>query len=490
MQIVRDLGGYTLGRSDLLRRAMSKKKGDVMEKERKNFVYGNEAEGVKGCVANGIDERIANQIYDEMIDFAKYAFNKSHAAAYAVVSYETAYLKYYYPMEFMAALMTSVIDNSSKVSEYVQTCRTMGISLLPPDINEGVSGFSASEKGIRYGLSAIKSIGRNVIEEIVREREAHGPYTNLKDFIYRLSAKEINKRSVENFIKSGAMDGLPGTRKQKLLASLELIDQKNREKKIDIAGQMSLFDLMGEEERQTYEVRFSDVGEYEKEELLNFEKEVLGVYVSGHPMEAHYEKWKKNVTAVTSDFNVDDETGAARVRDGQNVIVGGMVSGLTVKTTKNNQMMGFVTLEDMVDTVEVIVFPRDFEANRQILSADSKIFVKGRVSLGEDPKGKLICEKIIPFDSLPKTLWVQFETLAAYKEAEKELLDTVDGFDGNDMVGIFLKTERAKKLLGINHTTLASPELLGILYRKYGKDNVKVVEKSIENKPAMKYNYT
>ncbi|MCD2491822.1 DNA polymerase III subunit alpha [Lacrimispora sp. NSJ-141] len=488
MQIVRDLGGYTLGRSDLVRRAMSKKKASIMEKERKNFVYGNEKEGVKGCIANGIDEKTANQIYDEMTDFAKYAFNKSHAAAYAVVSYETAYLKYYYPVEYMAALMSSVIDNSSKVSEYILVSRSMGISLLPPDINEGVADFSVSGGSIRYGLSAIKSVGKNVIDEIVRNREENGPYTSLKDFIYRLTNKEVNKRSLENFIKSGALDGLPGTRKQKMLASMELIEQKNREKKIDIVGQMNLFDFMGEEEKGSYEVKFQDVGEYEKEELLAYEKEVLGIYVSGHPLEKYQDKWRKNITAMTSDFNVDDETGEAVVTDGRIVTVGGMITGKTVKTTKTNQLMAFLTIEDMVGTVEVIVFPRDYENSRALLVEDNKVFVRGRVSLGDENKGKLVCEKIIPFDSLPKTLWIQFDDKESYFGGEEELLKLLSDSDGSDQVGIFLKKERAKKLLGLGHTVQAETGLLEKLAVKYGKENVKVVEKPIENRGIIKYN--
>ncbi|MCI8465604.1 MAG: DNA polymerase III subunit alpha [Lachnospiraceae bacterium] len=489
MQIVRDLGGYTLGRSDLVRRAMSKKKASVMEKERKNFVYGNEAEGVKGCIANGIPEATAQQIFDEMTDFAKYAFNKSHAAAYAVVAYETAYLKYYYPVEYMAALMTSVIDNSSKVSEYILVSRSMGISLLPPDINEGVADFSVSGGGIRYGLSAIKSIGKNVIEEIVRNREENGPYTSLKDFIYRLTNKEINKRSLENFIKSGALDNLPGTRKQKMLASMELLEQKNREKKIDIAGQMSLFDFMGEEEKKVHEVRFQDVGEYEKEELLAYEKEVLGIYISGHPLEKYEKKWRQNITAVTSDFNVDDESGEANVTDGRTVTVGGMITAKTVKTTKTNQLMAFLTVEDMVGTVEVLVFPRDYEANRAILVEDNKVFVRGRVSLGDEARGKLVCEKIIPFDGLPKTLWIQFADKASYFAEEGELLKLLSDSDGSDRVGIFLQKERAKKFLGVSCCVSATDEaLLEKLAFKYGKENIKVIEKPIENRERIQYN--
>ena len=488
MQIVRDLAGYSLGRSDLVRRAMAKKKASVMEKERKNFVYGNEEEGVPGCLANGVDEATANKIFDEMMDFANYAFNKSHAVSYAVVAYQTAYLKHYYPVEFMAALMTSVIDNSSKVSEYIMVCRSMGIELLPPDINEGYAGFSVSGGAIRYGLSAIKSIGKNVIDAIVRNREEFGPYKDLKDFIYRLTNKEINRRSLENFIKSGALDCLPGTRKQKMLASMELVEQKNQEKKLDIAGQMSLFDLMGEEERKTYEVGFQDVGEYEKEELLAYEKEVLGIYLSGHPMEQYRQIWEKNATARTIDFNVDDETGEANVRDGQKVTIGGMITAKTVKTTKHNQLMAFVTIEDMVGTVEVIVFPRDYEAGRAVLNEDSKVFVYGKVSLGDEPKGRLVCERLIPFDAVPKELWIQFPDKQSWFSAEQEFRGLISDSDGPDQVVIYLKKERAKKFLGLRDSVKADAALLGKLTAKYGEENVKVVEKAIENKRAIQYN--
>ena len=290
MQIVRDLAGYTMGRSDLVRRAMSKKKTAVMEKERQNFVYGNPEENVKGCIANGIDEKTANHIYDEMIDFAKYAFNKSHAACYAVVAYQTAYLKYYYPKEFFAALMTSVMDNVTKVSEYILTCRQLGIRILPPDINEGQSGFSVSGDAIRYGLSAIKSVGRNVVDEIIKERKNNGLFTSIDDFVERMGGREVNKRTLENFIKSGAMDSLPGNRRQKTMIAPELLDQKTKDRKNVLEGQLSLFDFAAEEEKQQYQITMPDVPEFPKEELLAFEKEILGIYISGHPMDEYLEK--------------------------------------------------------------------------------------------------------------------------------------------------------------------------------------------------------
>lgn len=480
MQIVRDLAGYTMGRSDLVRRAMSKKKTYVMEKERQNFVYGNPEEGVTGCIANGIDEKVANRIYDEMIDFAKYAFNKSHAAAYAVVSYQTAYLKYYYPQEFMAALLTSVMDNVTKVSEYILNCRQMGIQILPPDINEGESGFSVSGGSIRYGLSAIKSVGRSVVELIVQERQQNGVFHDMEDFIDRMSNKEVNKRTLENFIKSGALDTLPGTRKQKLLIAPELLDQRSKDRKNTMEGQMTLFDFAGEEEKTHYQITFPDVGEFIKEDILAFEKETLGIYLSGHPMEAYEETWRNNITAVTNDFIVDEEIGAAKVQDGSYVTIGGMITGKTVKTTRNNKMMAFITLEDLLGSVEVIVFPKNYESKRDVFIEESKVFIQGRVSIGDDPVGKLVCERVIPFSVLPKELWLKFPDKDAYAGSERELLEELKESEGSDSVIIYLEKERAKKVLPSNRNVNADEELIRHLAKKLGEKNVKVVEKKLE----------
>ena len=480
MQIVRDLAGYTLGRSDLVRRAMSKKKAAVMEKERQNFVYGNPEEGVPGCIANGISESVANKIYDEMIDFAKYAFNKSHAAAYAVVSYQTAYLKYYYPVAFMAALMTSVIDNSSKVSEYIMTCRQMGIQVLPPDINEGESGFSVAGSAIRYGLSAIKSIGRPLIESIVAERKERGRFVSLKDLIERLGGGELNKRSVENFIKAGALDGLGGTRKQFMQVYMLVMDSVQQERKHSMAGQMSLFDLVSEEEKKEYELKLPNVGEFEKEEMLAMEKEVLGVYISGHPMEEYEEKWKKNITNVTTDFLLDEETGATRVQDGQSVMVGGMIAEKTIKYTKNNKTMAFLTLEDLVGSVEIIIFPRDYERYSQLLTEDGKIFVRGRVSVEEEKNGKLICERIYSFGDARRELWLQFADKEAYEAQMPDIQPILEESDGYDQVVIYISSLKAMKRLGANRTVCADSSLLTLLKEKLGEKNVKVLEKSIE----------
>ena len=479
MQIVRDLGGYTLGRSDLLRRAMSKKKAAVMEKERQNFVYGNEEEGVPGCIRRGIDEKVANKIYDEMIDFAKYAFNKSHAAAYAVVAYQTAYLKYYYPLEFMAALMTSVIDFSNKVSEYIYTCRQMGIKILPP-VNRGEWNFSPDGDGIRYALSAIKSVGRSVIENIQRERSQNGPFTTLKDFLTRMAGGEINKRVVENFIKAGAFDCLPGNRRQKMLVYVQMMDSINQEKKNSLAGQMTLFDFAGEEEKAAFEVQMPKVEDYDKETRLAFEKEVLGFYISGHPLENYRGLMEKNVTAWTSDFQPEEDSGLPNVQDGQKVTIGGMITDKTVKYTKTNKVMAFLTIEDLVGTVEVVVFPRDYEKNVRLLNEDEKVFVQGRVSAEDEKASKLICEKMYSFAQVPRELWLQFADKESYVKEESHVLELLRDSDGKDSVVIFLKKERAIKRYPANRNVRIDESLLEKMHEFLGASNVKVVEKSIE----------
>lgn len=482
MQIVRDLAGYSLGRSDLLRRAMSKKKAAVMEKERKIFIYGDEETGVPGCIKNGIDEQTANKIYDEMIDFAKYAFNKSHAAAYAVVSYQTAWLKYYFPVEYMAALMTSVIDNPSKVSEYIYACRQMNIKILPPDINKGEANFSVDGGDIRYGLAAIKSIGRPVIKAIVEDREELGLFQNLEDFITRLSAKNIlNKRTIENLIKAGALDTLGGTRKQFMSIYVQIVDHVTQEKKNSMVGQMTLFDLVSEDQKEEFQIRMPDVGEYSKETLLAFEKEVLGIYVSGHPLEAYEEKWKKSISATTADFQLDEETGHTKVHDGAKEIIGGMITEKTIKHTKTNQMMAFITVEDLLGTVEVVVFPRDYEKNRDYLEVDSKVFVRGRVSEEDDKPSKMICEKIIPFERTKKELWIQFPDKATFLDEEQIVYGYLADSDGDDEVMIYCAKERVVKRLPKNRNIGINEQILSRLMNHFGEKRVKVVEKPIEN---------
>ena len=480
MQIVRNLAGYTLGRSDLVRRAMSKKKASVMEKERQNFVYGNEEEGVPGCIANGIPEKTANKIYDDMIDFAKYAFNKSHAAAYAVVSYQTAYLKYYYPVEFMAALMTSVIEMPAKVAEYIYVCRQMGITILPPDINRGMYGFSVDNGAIRYGLSAIKSVGRPVIESIVKEREENGDYTNLQNFIER-NLEQVNKRAIENFIKAGALDCLEGNRRQKMMTFARIVDGINQDKKNTMAGQLSFFDIVSEEEKKEFEIRMPDLEEFDKETILAFEKEVLGIYLSGHPLEGHRDIMEKMATARTADFQQDEETGFPKVIDGQKAILGGMITDKTIKYTKNNKVMAFFTLEDLVGTVEVVVFPRDYEKCQALLNDEEKVFIQGRVSAEDDRPSKLILEKIRSFEDIPRELWIQFPDREAYGEKEQELLADLKQSPGKDSVVIFLRDVKAMKKLSAAYHVEITDSWLESMCKKYGVSNVKVLQRVLKN---------
>ena len=475
MQIVRDLGGYTMGRSDLVRRAMSKKKAYVMEKERANFVHGNAEEGVPGCEANGIAPEIAEHIYGTMMDFAKYAFNKSHAACYAVVAYQTAYLKYYYPVEFMAALLTSVIDNPTKVSEYIMVCRNMNIQILPPDINEGEAGFSVSGNAIRHALTAIKNIGRPVIDAIVKERTEHGKFDSLKNFIERTAGLDVNKRAIEHFIKSGAFDSFGCTRRQLMSVYVQILDSIQNGKKGVMSGQMSLFDIVSEEEKAELEIKMPDVGEYDKELLLSFEKEVLGFYVSGHPMEEYEALWSKYITAKTTDFYLDEETHRTVVEDGSRATIGGMIMDKKIKYTKNDQIMAFLTVEDMVGSVEVIVFPKDYEKNSYKLTDENKVFIQGRVSVEEERDGKLISEKITAFDEIPRKVWLKFPNMDSYISQEKQLFDSIAQSDGNDTIVIYLEDSKQMKTLPPNRNIKADGEVLERLRGMLGENNVRVV---------------
>lgn len=482
MQIVQQLAGYTMGQADNIRRAMSKKKQYVIDAERQSFVYGDEARGIRGCVANGIDEKAANSIYDSMVDFAKYAFNKSHAAAYAVISVQTAWLKFYYPVEFMAALMTSVIDNSAKAAEYLLHCKELGISVLPPDINVGQGEFTAEGNAVRYGLYAIKSLGRPVIDSIIAERKKGGPYRTLQDFIERTVQRDINKRAIENLIKAGACDGLDGNRHQMSIVYASIVDDVVRRKKTGLEGQMSLFDFVGEEDKKDYEVHYPNVEEFPKEVLLGFEKEVLGIYLSGHPLEDYLGKMKKNVTANAADFVREEESGTIRVTDNMHVVVGGMIAAKTVKYTRNNQAMAFLTVEDLTGSVEIIVFPKDYERYNRFLNEEEKIFVVGHATVEEEQDGKVICERIVPFDDTRKELWLQFPTKSDFSAKEQQVYEILRDSDGNDEVVIYISDVKAFKRLPRNRAVGTNSVLLARLTEFLGEKNVKVVEKGIENR--------
>ncbi|QUH31962.1 DNA polymerase III subunit alpha [Vallitalea guaymasensis] len=477
MQIVRDLAGYTLGRSDLVRRAMSKKKAKVMEKERQNFIYGNEKENVKGCINNGIPEKVANTIYDEMIDFAKYAFNKSHAAAYAVVAYQTAWLKKYYPVEFMAALLTSVMYNSAKVSEYIGTCRNMGIQLLPPDVNEGYADFSVSDGKIRYGLAAIKNVGKSAIKSLVAERKENGDYISITNFCERLAGNDLNKRMIESSIKAGAFDSLKGTRKQYMHSYKAIMDGIIQTKKRSIEGQINLFDFATDEEtgKNQFEEQLPDVGEFPEEALLANEKEVLGIYLSGHPLEKYKEEINSLTNVRSSDFVYsEDEEVISKLYDGQEVVIGGMITAKTVKSTRNNKMMAFITLEDLYGMVEIIIFPNDYEKNKNIINEDAKIFVKGRVSIVDEQDSKIILQRIIPFENIKNNLYIKVKDFNTYKELYDQIVKPISEYKGEDKVIIYLEKEKTIKKLQNNYNVNINNELLTKLKLILGQECVKV----------------
>lgn len=471
MQIVRDLAGYSWGRSDLVRRAMSKKKAYVMEQERKNFIYGNKDEGVKGCVNNGIDEKVAGKIYDDMIDFAKYAFNKSHAACYAVVSFQTAYLKTYYPVEFMAALMTSVIDNTSKVAGYIYACKQMNIGILPPDVNESQMEFTVENGKIRFAMAAIKSLGRPTIQAILKERGENGSFISMQDFVTRMS-QALNRRAIENFVKAGAFDTFGHTRKSMMIVSESMLDSAIKHNKDSMTGQMSLFDFAAEEDKKAFEIRIPDVAEYTKEELLGYEKEILGVYVSGHPLDEYTGMVNKYITNVSSDFEVDDELGETKARDGAIATIGGLITEKTIKTTKKGQLMAFLTVEDVVGTVEVVVFPNSFTANRVVIDHAEKVFVTGKVQANVDENAKLICDKVVDFASIPRKLWIRFASLSDYEDKKDELYGILYNSDGKDTVVIYCTKENKRLTLPASRTIRVDSELIQKLQSMYGEKNV------------------
>ena len=406
-----------------------------------------------------------------MIDFAKYAFNKSHAACYAVVSFQTAYLKTYYPVEFMAALMTSVIDNTSKVAGYIYACKQMNIGILPPDVNESQMEFTVENGKIRFAMAAIKSLGRPTIQAILKERGVNGSFVSMQDFVTRMS-HALNKRAIENFVKAGAFDTFGHTRKSMMIVSESMLDSAIKHNKDSMSGQMSLFDFAAEEDKKAFEIRIPDVAEYTKEELLGYEKEILGVYVSGHPLDEYTGMVKKYITNVSSDFEIDDETGETKVKDGAVAIIGGLITNKTIKTTKKGQLMAFFTLEDVVGTVEVVVFPNSFTANRVVMDHAEKVFVTGKVQANVDENAKLICDKVVDFNTIPRKLWIRFESLSAYEEKKAELDGILHESDGKDTVVIYCTKENKRITLPSNRTIKVNSELIQKLQAMYGDKNI------------------
>lgn len=477
MQIVRDLAGYSLGRSDLVRRAMSKKKADVMAQERKNFIYGI-GEEVAGCIKNGIDEKTAAQIFDEMTDFAKYAFNKSHAVCYAVVGYQTAWLKTHYPVEFMAALMTSVMDNSDKLAGYIDECKKMNITLLPPDINEGFGHFSVSDGKIRFSLSAIKNVGKNTIKALVTEREKNGVYTSLTDFCNRMETGELNRRSLESLIKAGAFDSLGGFRSQYMTVYKSILDGIGQSRKNNLEGQMSLFDMEGQEKTYTVE-ELPKKEEYPIKEKLTLEKEVLGIYVSGHPLAEYEEILKQKINYNSKDFLVKEDQNA-KIFDGQRVTIGGMIIHKSVKHTRTGTKMAFLTLEDLSGTIEVVVFSNVYEKVSHQIQEDAVVIVKGRASISAEGEAKLIASQIDFLNTEEKqysVLWLMIteQSKVTQQDVKKVLLK----YHGNMPVYVVDKKTgqrlKADSRYWFEQSTLAIQELELLL----GNNNVIVKNKNI-----------
>lgn len=474
MQIVRELAGYSLGRSDMVRRAMSKKKTDVMAQERQNFIYGL-GDDVPGCIKNGIDEASANKIFDEMTDFAKYAFNKSHAAAYAVVAYQTAWLKAYYPVEFMAALLTSITDNTTKVAEYIAACKKMGIELLPPDINEGYSNFSVSNNKIRFGLCAIKNVGRGNVAALVKEREKNGLYISLTEFLDRLSS-DLNTRCIEGLIKGGAFDSLGGKRSQYMLVYKNIYNGMGQAKKKNIEGQLSLFQLAGENDKSVFKDELPNVSEFPERDLLAMEKEALGIYVSGHPLSEYEAVLSRFISANSLAFAADDEENqdnSNKLVDGQRAIIGGLISEITTKYTKTGKPMAFVTIEDLVGNVEVIMFSDSFSRYSYLLKEGEVILVDGRVTVTEGQNSKIICERITPFDDLisqSSTLWLKIPKGSGI--TPENIRNIIINAKGKTPVIIYNEETKEKLKLNNNYWVKAEEGLLNDLKALLGEKSV------------------
>ena len=489
MQIVQELGGYTLGRADLVRRAMSKKRESVMIKERSNFVYGNKDEGVPGCIARGIQEEVANKIFDEMMDFAKYAFNKSHAAVYAYVAMQTAYLKYYHPVEYMAALMTSVIGKPDKCARYILHCHDINIDILPPSINDGEGKFTAEKNSegdpsIRFGMYAVKNVGRSAVDWIVKERRDDGPYSSIDDFVERISNGPVNRRAVECLIKSGALDCIGGNRRQKVLAAPEIIESVKAEKKEMIAGQMSLFDYMPEESKCLYAL--PNAPEYDKKDILAFEKEVTGIYLSGHPLDEYRGAWESTVTAKAYEFaapDSDDEGESAMhpadaLQHGEIRIVGGIITDVNAKYTKNQQAMAFVNVEDLTGTIEVIAFPSSYEQYKNSLKEDEKVFIEGTVSVEDDKDSKLICRKMWGMEDTSDRLWLAFDNADMYQDLKESVIDTILASPGSCKVVLYLRDEKRIKTMPDNMRASCAENTIARFKMVCGDKNVVIRRQS------------
>lgn len=469
MQIVRELAGYSWGRSDLVRRAMSKKKADVMAQERQNFIFGH-GEDVPGCVKNGIPEKTASIIFDEMTDFAKYAFNKSHAAAYAVVAYRTAWLKCYYPVEFMAALLTSVIDNPAKVVVYIEEAKRMNIEILPPDINKSYNRFRGVNGKIRYALSAVKTVGKSVVADIEASRKTDGDFTGLTSFINRMSGK-INAKAVENLIKCGAFDSLGGKRAAYMNSYRQILNGFNQAKKNNVEGQLNLFDVS--EDKSAYEDNLPNVKEFEKKQLLAYEKEILGIYISGHPLSEYAAALKKFATVSTLDFPAEEEE-EGKVKDGDRLKIGGIINKATIKFTKNDKTMSFLIIEDLYGTIEIVVFPNIYEKYNKFIQEDNVVLIEGTAQLSENQPPKIIADRITPYEELENhcsALWLKIPTQT--RDIPKEIKQIITANPGVTPVKIYYQD--TKKLMTISRGISMKSPAYDDFVLLLGAENVKKV---------------
>ncbi|MBU3142517.1 DNA polymerase III subunit alpha [Clostridium sp. CF012] len=486
MEIVRKLAGYSMGRSDLVRRAMSKKKHKVMEEERYNFIHGivreDETIEVEGCLRNGITEKAANRIFDQMMDFASYAFNKSHAAAYAVVGYQTAYLMCYYPTEFIASMLNSVKGASEKIAFYTRYAVQIGIGVLPPSINESFAGFTVKGDTIRFGLTALKNVGVNVIDSIVKNREEKGDFTGFMDFCNKIDTSCVSKRAVESLIKAGAFDDFKIHRSQLLAIYEKVLDGVNNDRKRNISGQINLF-LDFENDYNNFEIEYPNIKEFKKKHLLAMEKEMTGIYLSGHPLDEYEETLKIQTDTRISDIVVDEslEEGneilneSFKLQDGDKVIIGGIISTVSRKVTKNNAMMAFINLEDLYASVEVIVFPKTFEKYKSLIEEDEIVIIKGRVSIREEEQPKILCEDIKPLLKInSEKIYILIENETMMKDTLKKLKQNLSIYRG--YTPVFLCTKQPRKMYAVDKALWLNEETdtMEVLRSIFGESNVKI----------------
>jgi DNA polymerase-3 subunit alpha len=485
MQIVRDLAGYSMGRSDLVRRAMSKKKHKVMEEERKNFIYGivdeNDKVIVPGCIRNGISEESASRIFDSMMDFASYAFNKSHAAAYAVVGFQTAYLVHYYPVEFIAAMLNSNLGNNDKIAYYIRFADSLGIKVLPPDINESFTKFTVKGNTIRFGLAAIKNAGENMLDSIVKSRSEKGKFKDLGDFCSKIDTNCINKRVVESLIKAGAFDCFKVYRSRLLAVYEKVLDGMSNDRKRNIDGQMNLFMDFSSTSNQI-EIEYPNVNEFEKKYLLAMEKEMTGLYLSGHPLEEYKSvldmETNTKISDIISEESLEDDQveSVYRVKDGDRVVIGGIITETTKKITKKNDMMAFVKLEDLYGTIEVIIFPKHFEKYKSLITNDALVIITGRVSMREEEQPKVICEGMKPISKVKsEKVYIQMNDTDTINKAMAELKPLLMEHKGSTPVYLFSKKERNTFRLARELWIDSEEEIIETLRKKFGSVNVKVV---------------